>query len=107
MLAEWTDVDSQSAPPDSQKGSSNSREASQSCLLLVDVVPYARESADLARLAKEQGRRCIVVSDEYCHWGREVADAVIYAPSRTGLFLESTVGIALVDRKSTRLNSSH
>src|SRR3546814_2890707 len=37
MLAEWTDVDSKSAPPDSQKGSSNSREASQSCLLLVEI----------------------------------------------------------------------
>jgi DNA-binding MurR/RpiR family transcriptional regulator len=98
MLAEWTGASDPMphAASDSGKAApSKARDISQSCLLLVDVVPYARESADLARLAQEQGRRCIVVSDEYCHWGREVADAVVYAPSRTGLFLESTVGIAL------------
>ena len=68
-------------------------EASDSCLVLVDVVPYASESLRLARLAKTQGRAVIVVSDEYCHWSREIADAAIYAPSRTGLFLKSTLGI--------------
>lgn len=67
--------------------------ASRTCLVLVDVVPYAAESVKLARLAKSQGRAVIVVSDEYCHWSREISDAAIYAPSRTGLFLESTVGI--------------
>ena len=36
-----------------------------------------------------------MVSDEYCHWSREIANAAIYAPSRTGLFLESTVGIVV------------
>ncbi|MDN5882365.1 MAG: MurR/RpiR family transcriptional regulator [Nitrosospira sp.] len=81
MLAEWTGNDGAAVM--------------ESCLVLVDVVPYAREAIDIARLAQEQGRHCIVVSDEYCHWGREVADAVIYAPSKTGLFLESTVGIVL------------
>lgn len=69
--------------------------ASDSCLVLVDVVPYASESSELARLARRQGRGCIVVSDEYCHWSREIANAAIYAPSRTGLFLESTVGIVV------------
>jgi len=67
--------------------------ASRTCLVLVDVVPYAAESVKLARLAKAQGRAVIVVSDEYCHWSRDISDAAIYAPSRTGLFLESTVGI--------------
>lgn len=79
MLAEWLEED----------GHGNNR----SCLILIDVVPYASEAEKLARLAKEQGRKVIIVSDEYCHWSREVGDAVIYAPSRTGLFLESTVGI--------------
>lgn len=79
MLAEWLDPDPAIAP--------------KSCLIIVDVVPYAAESLKLARLAKVQGRSVIVVSDEYCHWSRDVADAVIYAPSKTGLFLESTIGI--------------
>lgn len=81
MLAEWARIDGQPA--------------TDSCLVLVDVVPYAREAIEMARLAKEEGRSCIVVSDEYCHWSRGLADAVVYAPSRTGLFLESTVGISL------------
>src|SRR5699024_1824881 len=81
MLAEWAQIDGQLAM--------------ETCLVIVDVVPYAREAINLARLAKEQGRGCIVVSDEYCHWSRGIADAVVYAPSRTGLFLESTVGISL------------
>lgn len=81
MLGEWLDeeVDSRGT----------------SCLIMVDVVPYAKEAEKLARLAKNQGRNLIVVSDEYCHWSRDIADAVIYAPSRTGLFLESTASIVV------------
>lgn len=81
MLAEWARIEGTTPGSD--------------CLVLVDVVPYAREAIEVARLAREEERACIVVSDEYCHWSRGIADAVIYAPSRTGLFLESTVGISL------------
>jgi len=35
----------------------------------------------------------IVVTDEYCHWAHDVTDAVINSPSKTGLFLESIVGL--------------
>lgn len=80
MLAEWTD---------------DEHPRHDGCLVLIDVVPYAREAVVLARLARERDMRCLVITDEYCHWGREVADAVIHAPSRTGLFLESTIGIVL------------
>ncbi|MEG6509163.1 MurR/RpiR family transcriptional regulator [Methyloligella sp. 2.7D] len=64
-----------------------------SCLLLIDVVPYAAECQTLAALAKEQGRSVVVVTDEYCHWAHEVTDAVLNAPSATGLFLESILGL--------------
>jgi DNA-binding MurR/RpiR family transcriptional regulator len=76
MLGEWLDGDGRGEG-----------------LVLVDVVPYAREATELARLARAQGRSVVVVSDEFCHWSRELADAAIHAPSRTGLFLESTLGI--------------
>jgi DNA-binding MurR/RpiR family transcriptional regulator len=82
MLAEWL-------LPSGEGGD----RPGDTCLLLIDVVPYARESQDLARIARDQGRRCVVVTDEYCHWAKDVADAVLHAPSRSGLFLESTVGI--------------
>lgn len=64
-----------------------------SCLLMIDVVPYAAESQIIAQMAKEQGRELVVVTDEYCHWAAAVADATINAPSSTGLFLESTLGL--------------
>lgn len=71
----------------------NDPSPSKTCLLLVDVVPYSKESETLAAMAREQGRGVVVVADEYCHWAAEQANAVIYAPSSTGLFLESTVGL--------------
>lgn len=82
MLAEWL-----------LPAGENGEPPHETCLLLIDVVPYARESQDLARIARNQERRCVVVTDEYCHWAKDVADAVVHAPSRSGLFLESTVGI--------------
>lgn len=79
MLGEWL--------------ASNETEKAGECLVLIDVVPYATEAQELVRIAKEQGKTCIVVSDEFCHWSRDIADTVIYAPSHTGLFLESTIGL--------------
>lgn len=77
MLSEWLD------PP--AEGTT--------CLLIIDVIPYAAECEILARLAKEQGRSVIVVTDEYCHWAHDVTDAVINTPSKTGLYLESILGL--------------
>nr|WP_174800908.1 MurR/RpiR family transcriptional regulator [Martelella limonii] len=77
MLAEWL---SSPAPENS-------------CLLMVDVVPYAGEAQSLAQLARQQNRSVVLVTDEYCHWANEVAHATLFAPSSTGLFLESTLGL--------------
>ncbi len=77
MLSEWLD------PP----------AAGGSCLLIIDVIPYAAECETLARMAREQGRDVVVITDEYCHWAHEVTDAVINTPSKTGLFLESLLGL--------------
>ncbi|MGR3481254.1 MurR/RpiR family transcriptional regulator [Salipiger marinus] len=77
MLSEWLD------PP----------APGTSCLLIIDVIPYAAECETLARLAREQGRSVVVVTDEYCHWAHDVTEAVINTPSKTGLFLESILGL--------------
>ncbi|ANT62713.1 hypothetical protein AYJ57_20275 [Salipiger sp. CCB-MM3] len=77
MLSEWLD-------PPAPGGS---------CLLIIDVIPYAAECETLARMAREQGRSVVVITDEYCHWAHEVTDAVINTPSKTGLFLESILGL--------------
>ena len=68
-------------------------EEHNSSFLVIDVVPYAQEFRRITEIAKEQNRQCIIVTDEFCHWGSKAADAIIHAPSKTGLFLESTVGI--------------
>lgn len=72
---------------------SSTQDRSKECAILVDVVPYAGEGQELARIAKQQGRSLIVVSDEFCHWSAAIADACLYTPSNTGLFLESTLGL--------------
>lgn len=77
MLSEWI------APPGPEGA----------CLLMIDVIPYASEAERIARIARDQGRAVVLVTDEYCHWAGDVADAVINAPSKTGLFLESTLGL--------------
>lgn len=81
MLAEWLPT------------RKDREEFASSCLLVIDVVPYANEATRLVQIARQQKRKVIVVSDEFCHWAGEMADEVFYAPSRSGLFLESTVAI--------------
>ena len=63
------------------------------CLILIDVVHYAREASALARLCNETNRSLVFVTDEICHWAKNHTDLVIYASTRSGLFLESTVAI--------------
>lgn len=63
------------------------------CLILIDVVAYAREAPVLARLCEETNRSLVVVTDEMCHWAKNHTDLVVHASTRSGLFLESTVAI--------------
>ncbi len=65
-------------------------------LILIDVVPYASEGAKIAEIAKEMGFSVIVISDEFCNWAHTIADHLIFAKSRSGLFLESTVALTLI-----------
>lgn len=68
-------------------------QARRECFIIIDVVPYAREATLLSEFCQSSGRRLIVFSDEYCHWAKDFTDLVIFARSRSGLFLESTIGI--------------
>ncbi len=77
MLAEWIE--------DTPSGSC--------ALLVIDVVPYAAECRRLIEIAKGRGHSCVMVTDEYCHWSAGSADATLTAPSSSGLFLESTIGL--------------
>ncbi len=81
MLAEWM-------------GAGNG--AAAECLVIIDVVPYAREAPLLAKMSKACGRDIVVVTDELCHWAHDYTDLVVHAPSRNGLFLESTSALVAV-----------
>lgn len=69
------------------------QENNSECLILIDVVAYAREAQVLAKLCNETNRSLVMVTDEMCHWAKNHTDLVIHANTRSGLFLESTVAI--------------
>jgi DNA-binding MurR/RpiR family transcriptional regulator len=72
---------------------SDGSDAATECLILIDVVAYAREAPVLAQMCNDTGRSLVIVTDEMCHWARSHTDLVIHARTRSGLFLESTVAI--------------
>lgn len=65
-------------------------------LILIDGVPYANEGLKIAEIAKEIGFKLIVISDEFCDWAHDLADHKMFAASRSGLFIESTVALTLI-----------
>ncbi len=88
------------------------------CLIIIDVVPYAREAEALSALCRDHGRDLVVVTDEFCHWAKDYTDLVIHAPSKSGLFLESTVALVAIlnllvhsvaqrDQEATQLRLEH
>ena len=81
MLAEWLQTKSNTTGNDGD------------CLIMIDVVPYAREAPVLAEFCNKTGRQIVIVTDELCHWAKDYTNLVMHARSRSGLFLESTVGI--------------
>ncbi|MDH3415755.1 MAG: MurR/RpiR family transcriptional regulator [Gammaproteobacteria bacterium] len=81
MLTEWLLSEEQSA-----------KQANE-CLILIDVVNYAREAPILAKLCNESNRDLIIVTDETCHWAKNYTDLIIHASTRSGLFLESMVAM--------------
>lgn len=77
MLAEWI-------------GAAGPKSGGRDCMVIIDMVPYAHEAPLLSEIASTTGRDLVVVTDELCHWAQDYTDLVIHAPSRSGLFLEST-----------------
>ncbi|KEA63496.1 Transcriptional regulator, RpiR family [Marinobacterium lacunae] len=82
MLSEWIAIHADA-------------EGRHACLVLIDVVPYAGEGRILCQMAAELGMELIIITDESCHWATEYTRYVVYAKSRTGLFLESTSALTL------------
>lgn len=63
-------------------------------LVLVDVVPYAREAVPIASLCRKLDITLIVVTDELNSWAYDHTPFVFHAATRVGAFLESTGPLA-------------
>lgn len=59
------------------------------CLILIDVVPYAREAPVIAQQIHATQQHLVILSDEHCHWARALTRLVFHAPSGNGLLFES------------------
>jgi DNA-binding MurR/RpiR family transcriptional regulator len=75
---------------------SRRREAERRCLILVDMVPYAREAVTVTRIARQQGMDVVVVTDELNTWARDHTPFVFHASTKVGAFLESTGPLATI-----------
>ena len=82
MLAEWLHFQGDARPK-------------PITLILIDVLPYGREGLRVAEIAKQMGISVVVISDEFCDWAHGLADHTVFAKSRSGLYLESTVALVL------------
>lgn len=60
------------------------------CLVLIDMVPYAREAQPIVRLARERGADVVVVTDVLNTWAREETPFVFCVTTKMDTFLEST-----------------
>ena len=66
------------------------------CLILVDMVPYAREAPTIVALARSLGFDVVVVTDELNTWAASHTPYVFHAATKVGAFLESTGPLATI-----------
>jgi DNA-binding MurR/RpiR family transcriptional regulator len=63
-------------------------------LVLVDMVPYAREAETVVRTARGLGIKVVVITDELNTWAQAHTPFVFHASTKAGAFLESTGPLA-------------
>jgi len=63
-------------------------------LVLVDMVPYAREAETIVRTARGLGIDVVVITDELNSWAQAHTPFVFHASTKAGAFLESTGPLA-------------
>lgn len=68
-------------------------EGSQSCLVVIDVRRYSRQSFLLAERASQEGIPLIVLTDLFCDWAPKLTPHVLALPTQTGLFWSSPVSL--------------
>ncbi|MEZ5793215.1 MurR/RpiR family transcriptional regulator [Albidovulum sp.] len=69
-------------------------EPEQSCLVLIEVVPYAHDAVKIADLCLRREMPLVIVTDRYDAWPRQYTPHVLTVATDTSAFLDSTAGIA-------------
>lgn len=62
----------------------------QACLVIYEARRYSRLAQLLAQQARKAGIPTILITDEFCDWGRECADEMFVVPTQFNLFWDST-----------------
>lgn len=65
-------------------------DAKQSCLVVYEARRYSRLAPLLVQEARAAGIPIILITDEFCDWGRELADEMFVVPTQFNLFWDST-----------------
>lgn len=66
----------------------------RSCVVLIDIVPYAHESVKIADLCRQRDIPLIVITDRYSPWPRQYTPHVLSVATATNAFLDSTAGLS-------------
>lgn len=74
-----------------------------SCLVVIDIRRYSRQSYLIAEQASQHGIPLIVLTDLFCDWAARFTPHVLAVPTQTGLFWSSPV--ALVCAVNLMVNS--
>lgn len=78
-------------------------DAGESCVIMVDTVPYAETSLKIAKLCLHRAIPLITVTDRYDPWPRQYTPHALTVSTVTKTFLDSTAGLsALLNRSAER-----
>lgn len=69
-------------------------EPAHSCLVLIEVVPYAHEAIKIADLCLRREIPLVIVTDRYDAWPRQYTPHTLTVATDTNAFLDSTAGMS-------------
>lgn len=69
-------------------------EPEHSCLIMVEVIPYAHEAVKIADLCLRRDIPLVIVTDRYSSWSRQYTPHVLTVATATKAFLDSTAGLS-------------
>lgn len=68
-------------------------DAEDSCLVVIDIRRYSRQSYLIAEQASQHGIPLIVLTDLFCDWAPRFTPHVLAVPTQTGMFWSSPVAL--------------